>query len=141
MPLVNNKEARQINLAGIVLLAPGINQVPDEVWKEAAKHSSTTLLLDSKLIEVVRRADDGASINTATVAAVGVSAPAPEDINDLEPPDAIRIVGLTFDRALLALWAGSAKNKDVKGAIEQQLKAAGFSQEEIDGISKTRRAK
>jgi hypothetical protein len=138
MPLVNNKEARQINLGGLVLLAPGINSVPDDLWKEALKHDNAKLLVDAGTLEVVRRAEDGAAINTATDPGGLPGAPV-DDINQLEPADAIRVIGLTYDRTLLSTWGGSAKNRDVKAALEQQLQAVGLTPEEAEATVKRKK--
>lgn len=138
MPLVNNKEARGINLAGIVLLAPGINSVGDDLWKQATEHEMVRKLIDAGTLEVVKKAEDGAAVNAATDPG-GMPPSAPDDINAMGPADAQRIIGQTYDRTLLLSWSGSTKNKDVKTALDAQLKAVGLTEEEVASANKKRR--
>ncbi len=140
--LIKNNEDRLHNVAGLMTLAPGVNEVPDDIWKKASQQSGVKRLLKERILEPLRSAGDA----TTTAAGEGTGAPggavsAATDIAGLEPQDAIRVVGETVDRALLTRWATEAKDRNVKAAVEQQLAAIGLTEEERQSALKKKGGK
>lgn len=132
--LVKNNEPRIMSLAGKSVLQPGVNEVPDDVWKDLQKHVTVKALVDAGTLEVmtVRQATREGLTPTAAPGTPGGTPVTELDINAVEPADAKRLAGETFDRALLQKWQREVKDKDVRGAIEKQLEATGLTSEEVE---------
>jgi len=100
--LITNKEPRIHHLGEHVRLLPGANEVDAKAWEAAKK------------IAVVRHyLDEGTFIEHATKSATA--------IGSLAPAEAIRLVGETFDEALLQQMRAAEKRAEVLAAIEAQV--------------------
>lgn len=126
MALVKNNDRRLISLGGDAALIPGINSVPDDVWKKAQEVQVIKYLLSSKLLEEVSGQQSGPVNN----AAGGPSAPA-QELSGMSEEDALLIVGGTFDRALLQKWQEADSRQKVKDAIQQQINAVALTPDEL----------
>jgi hypothetical protein len=138
--LIKWNGTNQHSIAGLVTLLPGWNEVGDKLWngqkdKPGLKEQSGVIrLIDSGMLETGKKAD-GPVNDTTQTAFAGVEF----DIASADPAEAKRMVGLTYRRELLQQWAGQAKDGEVKGAIEQQLKAIGLTEEEAQSAMKKKR--
>jgi hypothetical protein len=133
MALIKNNEDRVHSLMGRFTLMPGINEVPDEVWKDLQKQSGVKRLLASKVLTQERATSHAQTGATATTSAE-------TDLNKLAEEDAVRLVGETVDRTLLTKWGQSARGP-VKEAIEQQMAAISMTPEERESALKKRGGK
>lgn len=134
--LVKNHEDRLHSLGGRFTLRPGINEVPDELWRELKGQSGVKRLLAAKLLTEERagaQSQQGAGANATTSSET--------DMGKLDTADALRLVGETVDRALLSKWATQAKDAEVRQAIENQLAAIQLSEEERASALKKRGGK
>lgn len=105
--LVENTEERVLGASDvggvIVLLRPGINNVPDEQWGRVK---------DKKPFKP--RLGD-------TIQEVGKSPPEEKGLADKTPLEALKIVKSTLDLALLDAWLDKERRKKVRDSIVRQI--------------------
>jgi hypothetical protein len=90
---------------GPLVIMPGSNVVPDDVWSYVKKHPTVQSLLSAQfLVEVL----DGKGKSV-------------ESLAELSGTKAVELVEKTYDEGLLESWIVSDKRKGVQKAIEKQL--------------------
>jgi len=114
MALVNNNEARRLDLGGHVQLNPGINEVPDDGWAKAKEIQLVKDYLEAKMLEEV--SGEGQATTRGDPSA---------GLSGLTEEAATGTVQQTYDRILLTKWKQSEKRSAVVAALDTQLAAIG----------------
>lgn len=104
--IVENIAARVISLGLTkgkdVDLMPGVNDIPDDAWREAETHPAVKGMIADGTLRVQ---------------------PGRVDLARMKPEEAAALVAKTFDRKTLEGWASQEKRAPVSRAIEDQLAA------------------
>lgn len=127
MSLILKNNAPRVHQLGLpskgqkaLVLLPGINPNVDEAaWEKAKEIALVQHYLKTKEIEVVD--------------VEGAKAGEELDVNSLSVAAATKLIGDTFDRAVLEGWKKKAEKRGVQVAIDNQLKlieAAGDKDDE-----------
>ncbi len=114
MPIVVNNQARFHNLGDIVVLKPGVNDVPDVVWDEALEIAAVRTMVEDKTFTVEKRSL--------------------KDLSRLKPADAAELVKVTYDKELLAKWAAAEKRRAISDLIAAQVDAVTPKAPAVDGV-------
>jgi hypothetical protein len=114
-------------LAAVIVVLPGVNKLPDDVWLRAMKKGEENPVLARLLkkgskggLEIVRGIEDEKT-KAANAKRAEDKSESP-DLVGLTPEKAVRIVKQTLNKDLLEQWAESDNRPAVRRAVEQQLK-------------------
>lgn len=114
--ILNNKQSRPVvttsKTLGSLVLLPGVNELPDEVYAEVKPQLEGAGLFKGKLLEEgpTREVKDGSKL-----AAVGKS------LSECTAEQAQLLIAETFDVKLLDKWRKLEKRDEVRLAIANQL--------------------
>lgn len=111
--ILKNNAARPISFgtglpdASVKIIKPGTNDISKEDWAVLEKHPVIKAMLKSKEFEIVGGEKGGETEG--------------KELKDLSSKDATKLVGETFDTAVLKSWLESETRSPIKKAIETQL--------------------
>lgn len=103
-------------------LVPGVNHVPDDVWKHAKDNRSVKIWLDADILRVgkVKLPPEELPLGAADGDSPA-GAPPPESLRGMPHAACKAHVLETSDRGLLTQWADAENRKPILDLIEKRL--------------------
>jgi len=114
----NRKDARLATkaLSKTLVLIPGVNTIPDEMWENLKKNENIEQMLSDERLKVVPSEQDAEEIKNVKEGEAQA-----KDLSGIKGKDAVAIVEKCLNKELLEDWANNESRVHVKRAIEIQL--------------------